>query len=64
MGIDITKHGENLFGLFYRVNANMEGKGLGLHMVKVHVEALGGKIEVISELNIGSTFIITLPVKG
>ncbi len=61
MGIDIAKHGANLFGLFYRVDTNMEGKGLGLHMVKVQAEALGGRIDIVSELNIGSTFTITLP---
>ena len=38
------------------------GVGLGLHIVKAFAEMLGGTIAVKSELNIGSTFTLTLPV--
>lgn len=40
---------------------NHEGTGIGLSIVKSFVELHGGKIEVISEINKGSEFIITLP---
>jgi signal transduction histidine kinase len=36
----------------------VEGKGLGLYLVKIQVESLGGKIEVNSELDKGTTFTI------
>jgi signal transduction histidine kinase len=38
------------------------GVGLGLHIVKVFAEMLGGSIAVKSEVNRGSTFTLTLPV--
>jgi signal transduction histidine kinase len=35
---------------------HVEGKGLGLYLVKTQIIALGGKIEVESTPEIGSTF--------
>lgn len=61
-GIDMTKHGENIFGLYKRFHMDIEGKGLGLHMTKTQVEALGGKITVESIHDEGTTFKITFPV--
>ncbi|MGK7936912.1 MAG: ATP-binding protein [Xenococcaceae cyanobacterium] len=40
----------------------MEGVGLGLAIVSQLVNMLRGKIELISKLNIGSTFIVTIPL--
>jgi signal transduction histidine kinase len=34
----------------------MEGKGLGLYLVKTQITALGGKIDVESEIDQGTTF--------
>lgn len=54
---------ERIFERFYRIedarNTNENGHGLGLSITKNFVEALGGKIEVISALNQGTTFILT-----
>jgi signal transduction histidine kinase len=57
LGIELTANTrEKLFGLYQRMHDHVEGKGLGLYMVKTQVEVLGGKIEVESELNKGTVF--------
>ncbi|MEO6327701.1 MAG: PAS domain-containing sensor histidine kinase [Ginsengibacter sp.] len=56
MGIDLEKKGDQIFGLYKRFHANVEGKGMGLFMVKTQVEALGGKITVKSQVNKGTEF--------
>jgi len=52
---------EHLFERFFRAaNAvNIQGTGLGLHIVGKYVELLNGHIECQSELEKGTTFIIT-----
>lgn len=64
-GIGIAKEDmEYLFSTFYRAkNAiNIQGTGLGLHIVKRYIGLLEGSISVSSELNKGCTFNIELPV--
>lgn len=61
IGIDLNQYGGQMFGLYKRFTSQNEGKGLGLHMTKAQVEALGGTISVDSELDKGSTFKIILP---
>lgn len=57
MGIDLKKNGHQVFGLYKRFHTDMaEGKGMGLYMVKTEVEALGGKINITSEVNKGTEF--------
>ncbi len=58
MGIDLKKNGDDIFGLYKRFHTNIEGKGMGLFMVKTQVEILGGKISVQSVENRGTEFII------
>lgn len=58
MGIDLKKNRQNLFGLYKRFHPQIEGKGMGMFMVKTQVETLGGKISVISEVNNGTEFTI------
>jgi PAS domain S-box-containing protein len=41
-----------------------EGTGIGLYLVKLLVESLGGFIHVVSEEGYGSTFSVTLPIQG
>lgn len=56
MGIDLSKHGAQVFGFYKRFNTVKEGKGLGLFLIKSHIEALGGSIQVSSQVNVGTTF--------
>ena len=55
-GIDLAKRGDEVFGLYKRFNHSIEGKGMGLFMVKTQVETLGGKIFINSGINEGTTF--------
>ena len=61
IGIDLLKHGPNIFGLYKRFTDQAEGKGLGLYMVKSQVEALEGFIEVESTPGKGTEFTVRLP---
>lgn len=55
IGFDITKK-EKVFQMFQRLHTHVEGTGVGLYMVQRIVENAGGKIEVDSEKNAGTTF--------
>jgi PAS domain S-box-containing protein len=61
-GIDLDKNGSQLFGLYKRFDTTMEGKGMGLFMVKTQVEALGGTIRIKSKLGEGTEFTIQFDV--
>lgn len=56
----------HIFEPFYRspavTDAQIHGTGLGLAVVKRIVQAMGGRVSVVSELNVGSTFTLHLPV--
>jgi signal transduction histidine kinase len=63
LGLDKTRLKNRLFGMYQRFHENTEGKGLGLFIIKSQVTAMGGSIDVQSEVDKGTTFIITLPLK-
>ncbi len=52
---------KNLFGLYRRFDTSVEGKGMGLFLVKMQVENLGGKISVQSKVGIGTIFKLEFP---
>ncbi len=55
LGMDMRQE-EKIFALFKRLHAHVEGTGIGLYIVKKILENAGGKIEVESQVGIGSTF--------
>ncbi|MDT0688289.1 PAS domain-containing protein [Salegentibacter sp. F188] len=56
LGIDLSTKKDQVFGLYKRFHQHVEGKGMGLFMVKTQVEMLGGKITIDSEVNKGTIF--------
>jgi signal transduction histidine kinase len=63
-GIGISEEDkQHLFERFFRAkNAfNIQGTGLGLHIVGKYLELMNGSIEIESELNKGSVFTIHIP---
>jgi PAS domain S-box-containing protein len=60
LGIDLHLHKDKIFGFYKRFHSHVEGKGMGLHLIKTQVEMMGGRIEVESEVNKGTTFRVIL----
>lgn len=61
IGMDFKKIDKGkIFGLYQRYNQNADGKGLGLFIVKSQIDALNGKIDVVSKPEKGSTFLVSL----
>ncbi len=62
-GIGIAEEDlEHLFSSFFRGGnaVNIQGTGLGLHIVKRYLDLIGGEVEVKSRLGEGTTVITTL----
>lgn len=63
MGIPVADQAQ-LFSPFHRGTnvSNIAGTGLGLSIVKQCVETHGGTVQVVSEIGVGTTFTVTLPL--
>jgi PAS domain S-box-containing protein len=58
LGIDLVKHGKDMFKLNKVFHSGFDSKGIGLFMTKTQIETFGGHISVESEPNVGTTFTI------
>jgi signal transduction histidine kinase len=56
VGIDLKRFGDKLFGMYKTFHGNADARGIGLFISKNQIDFMGGKVEVESQLNIGSTF--------
>jgi signal transduction histidine kinase len=58
---------ENVFKRFSKISTKgisaNEGLGLGLAISKAYIEMLGGKINFISQVGVGTTFMFSIPFK-
>lgn len=65
MGIDKEYH-KSIFERFVQADSSrireFEGSGLGLAISKLYTDLLGGKIWLESEINVGTTFFVQLPL--
>tara|TARA_R110001592_G_scaffold193312_1_gene440474 strand:+ start:4 stop:1683 length:1680 start_codon:yes stop_codon:yes gene_type:complete len=56
IGLNLDKHGDNVFKLYKRFHRNISGKGMGLFLVKSQLEALNATITIDSKVDSGTTF--------
>lgn len=56
LGMDMKKFGNKIFGLYQRFHSKIDGKGLGLYIVKSQIESMDGRIKVDSAPDSGTTF--------
>ncbi len=56
LGIDTALFKDKIFTLYQRFHNHVEGKGLGLYLIKTQIHAMGGKIELTSQVNVGTSF--------
>lgn len=56
LGIDLEAHRNDLFQFRKTFHQLEDSRGVGLFITRNHVERMGGRIEVESEVNVGTTF--------
>jgi len=62
LGIDLERQGRKMFGMFKTFHNHPDARGVGLFLTKNQVEAMGGRIEVNSQVNKGSVFSVFLRI--
>lgn len=56
LGIDLKRHGKDIFGLYKVFHNNKDAHGVGLFITRNQIESLGGSIHVQSDVGKGTTF--------
>ncbi|MFM1932252.1 MAG: hypothetical protein RL226_1555 [Bacteroidota bacterium] len=60
-GIDLERHGSDIFGMFKTFNSEGKGQGIGLYLTRNQAEMMGGTVTVESTPDVGTTFTVYLP---
>ena len=55
-GFDLATAGDAVFQLYQRFHPDKKGRGIGLFLVKAHVESMGGRVGVESQPGVGTEF--------
>jgi signal transduction histidine kinase len=58
----LLEHQPKIFEMFFRATKNASGSGLGLYILKRSVDRLNGTVTLKSEVGLGSTFTVRLPL--
>lgn len=61
LGIDLKKYKDDIFKFYKRFHSHVDGKGMGLFMVKSQILSMGGTIDLESTVNKGTRFILSFP---
>lgn len=56
LGLDLKKNGGKIFGMYKTFHQNEDSRGIGLYLTKNHIESMNGKIEIESQVGVGTTF--------
>jgi PAS domain S-box-containing protein len=60
IGLDLERYKDRLFGLYQRFHSHVDGKGLGLYLIREQIRAHDGNLRVESTVGVGTTFYIYL----
>jgi signal transduction histidine kinase len=60
VGIDMERHGNDVFGMYKTFHQNNDAQGIGLFITRNQVESLGGTIKIESTVDVGTKFTIKL----
>lgn len=60
IGIDLERYKDRLFGLYQRFHSHVDGKGLGLYLVREQIRAHDGNLKIESKVGEGTTIYIYL----
>jgi signal transduction histidine kinase len=61
LGLDLLKYRDTVFKLFKRFHNHVEGRGMGLYLIKTQIESHKGTIDIDSTVGVGTVFQIFLP---
>lgn len=60
LGLDLERYRDRVFGLYQRFHKHKDSKGMGLYIAQSQAKAMGGQLEVESEVNVGTTFTLQI----